>query len=163
MTCSSAEQQGAGHFENRLVLLAEGGLLLQIVQHGLLLRQAGVDVLGVDADLAAVAPADFAGERLERIDDGPQKRRLALAVVADDGRARAVIDFQVDVGGDLPLGIADRQVAAAQGGPLRGSTRGARILAVGSSPAISVNSRRSSCLLLDAPAWRCWPGLCSWR
>ena len=54
------EQQGAGHFENLLILLAEGGLLVKVVQNRLVLRQAGVDVLGVDADLAAIPPADFA-------------------------------------------------------------------------------------------------------
>ena len=139
-------------------------LYLQVVEHRLLLRQAGVDVLGVDADLAAVAPADFAGERLERIDDGPQERRLALAVVADDRRPRAVIDLQVDVGGDLPLGIADRQVAAAQGRALarldeRRADVGRRLVAgdLDQSPAV-----RAACSS-SGPAWRCWRGPCSWR
>ena len=95
--------------------MPEAACLLKIVQNGLVLRQAGVDVLGVDADLAAVAPADFPGQRLEGVHHRPEERRFALAVVADDGRPRAVIDLQLDVGGDLPLGVADRQIAAAQG------------------------------------------------
>ena len=86
---------------------------MQVFQNGLLLRQAGVDVLGVDADLAAVAPADFAGQRLERVHHRAQKRRLALAVIADDRRTGAVIDLQLDIGGDLPFGVADGQVPAA--------------------------------------------------
>ncbi len=73
-------------------------------------------MLGVDADLAAVAPANFPGQRLEGIHHRAEKRRFSLAVVADDGRARAVIDLQLDIGGDLPLGVADGQIAAAEGG-----------------------------------------------
>ena len=73
-------------------------------------------MLGVDADLAAVSPADFPGQRLEGVHHRPQERRFSLAVIADDGRTRAVIDFQLDIGGDLPLGVADRQVPAAQRG-----------------------------------------------
>ena len=121
-------------------------------------------MLGVDADLAAVAPADFAGQRLERIDHGPQERRLSLAVVADDGRPRAVIDLQVDVGGDLSFGIADRQIAAAQGRALarldaRGADPGGRLVAgdLGQFQAFELLALRA------APAWPCWPGPCSWR
>src|SRR5262249_3429358 len=36
-------------------------------------------------------------------------------VVTDDGGARAVIDLELDIVGDLPFGIADGEVAAAQG------------------------------------------------
>ena len=151
MTCLAAEQQRPGHVENLLVLRAGRRVVFQVVEHASAFRQAGVDVLGVDADLAAVAPADFAGQRLERVDDGTQKRRFALAVVADDRRPRAVIDFQFDVRGDLAFGIADRQIAAAQGRALCAARRSARgCCAVGSSLAISISSRRSSCLLFDA-------------
>src|SRR5207253_962261 len=99
----AAEEQRAGHFKNLLILLAEGGLLVKVAEHGLIVGQAGVDVLGVDADLAAVAPANVAGERIERIDDGPQERRLALAVVADHRGPGAVLDFEIDVGRDLSI------------------------------------------------------------
>ena len=73
-------------------------------------------MLGVNAELAAVAPADFARESRQRIDDGAQKRGFALAVVADDGGAHAVIDFQVDVVGHVAVGIADGQLPAAERG-----------------------------------------------
>ena len=115
---AAPEQERSGDVEDFLLLLAERGLAAEVLEDRLLLGQAGVDVLGVDADLAAVAPADLAGERLERIDDRPQERRLALAVVADDRRPRAVVDLQLDVRGDLPFRVADRQVAAAQGDAL---------------------------------------------
>ena len=121
-------------------------------------------MLGVDADLAAVAPADFAGQRLERIDHRPQKRGLALAVIADDRRPRAVIDFQVDVGGDLPFGVADRQVLAAQGRPLarldeRGANPRGRIVAgdLDQFQAFELFALRFRA------AWRCWPGPCCGR
>ena len=114
LTCAPRNSKAPATSRIFLILLAGGGLFLEIVENGLVLRQAGVDVLGVDADLAAVAPADFARQRLERIHHGPQERRFSLAVVADDGGPRAVIDLQLDVGGDLPFGIADRQIAAAQ-------------------------------------------------
>jgi len=109
-----AEQQGAGYFENLLIVLAESGLLVKVVQHGLALREAAVDVLGVDADLAAVAPAHVSRQRLEGVHDRAQESRFALAVIADDRGARAVIDLQLDVGGDLPFRVADGEVAAPQ-------------------------------------------------
>ncbi len=68
----AAEQQRAGQVENRLVLGARGGVVLQIIEHGLLLGQAGVDVLGINADLAAVAPA-----RLRRAAAGANRRPCA--------------------------------------------------------------------------------------
>ena len=55
-------------------------------------------------------PANFARQRFQRVDDRPQKGRLALAVVPDDGRPGAVLDLDADPRGDLPFGIADRQV-----------------------------------------------------
>src|SRR5262249_22939741 len=61
-----AEQEGARDFEDLLVLLAEDGLTAQILEHRLALRQAGVDVLSVDAYLAPMSPANFPGERLDR-------------------------------------------------------------------------------------------------
>ena len=123
----------------------------QVVEHRLLFGQAGVDVLGVDADLAAVAPADFAGQRLERIDHRPQERRLALAVVADDRRPRAVVDLQVDVGGDLRARDS-RSPGRGSAGP---GPCAARRAGRGCWPSArrrrsrSVSSR-SSCLLLRA-------------
>src|ERR1019366_2156222 len=80
----AAKEQSAGDFENLLVLFAKGGLLFEIAEDRLFLRQAGVDVLGVNPDLAAEAPADIARERLERIDHGAEKRGFTLAVIADD-------------------------------------------------------------------------------
>ena len=126
------------------------GVVFQIFQHCLLIGQARVHMLGVDADLAAVAPADFARQRLERIDDGPQKRGLALAIVAHDRRPRSHDRFRSRCrrrlrAPDKPIANSRQRTAA----PLRGSTSGARMLAVGSSPAISVISSRSSCLLFE--------------
>ncbi len=114
----AAKEQGPGDVEDRLDFSAGSGVVFQIVEDRLRLGQTGVDVLGIDADLTAIAPARFAGQRLERIDDRAQKRRLSLSIVSDDRRARAMFDFDVDAPGNLPLGIADRQVAAAQRRPL---------------------------------------------
>src|SRR5262249_44016327 len=66
-----------------------------------------------DADLATMSPAHLPIERLERIDEGAQERRLALTVVAQHRRPRAMLDLDLDIGGDLALGIADHEVAAA--------------------------------------------------
>ena len=121
-------------------------------------------MLGVDADLAAVAPADFAGQRLEGVHHGAQERRFSLAVVADDGRPRAVIDFQLDVGGDLPLGVADRQIAAAERGAF------ARLDARRADPGgrlVAGDLRQFQAFELLALGFRQrgggWPGPCSWR
>ena len=127
-------------------------------------RQAGVNVLGVDADLAAVAPADFAGQRLERVDDRAQKRRLALAVVSDDRRPRAVVDFEIDAAGDLRVrdsrspgrGSAGPAPCAARR-PERGCWPSVRRRRSRSAPAV-----RAACSS-SGLAWRCWPGPCSWR
>src|SRR5262245_59009633 len=80
----AAKEQGAGHFENLLILLAAGGLAVEILKNSPILRQTGVDMLGVDADLTTVAPADFASQGLERVDQGAEEGGFALAVVADD-------------------------------------------------------------------------------
>ena len=161
----AAEEQRAGQVENLLRLRARRRVVFQIVEHRLLSRQAGVDVLGIDADLAAVAPADFAGQRLQRIDDGAQERRLALAVVADDRRPPAVIDFQVDI--VRRLRARDSQSSSPRqrrAGPFRGSTMrradvGRRLVAgdLDQFPAV-----RAACSC-DRAAWPCWPGPCSWR
>ena len=42
---------------------------------------------------------------------------FSLAVIPHDGRPRAVVDFQVDVIGDLPVLVSHRQIAAADRGP----------------------------------------------
>src|SRR5262249_28180798 len=109
-----AKQQGAGGFEDLLIFLAENRLLMEVFQNGFVLRQAGVDMLGVNADLAAVAPADIARQRLERVHHRAEECRFALAVIADDSRPRAVVDLQVDVGGDLPFWITDCQIETTQ-------------------------------------------------
>ena len=145
----AAEEQRAGQIENCLRLRAAGRVVFQIIQHGLLLGQARVDMLGIDADLATVSPTNFASQRRERVDEAPQERRLALAIVADDRRPRAVVDVEIDFAGDLPLGIADRQFAAAQGRSFarldnRRADSGGQFIA-----AISANSSRSSCVCFD--------------
>jgi hypothetical protein len=100
------EQESASDLKNLLVLLAKGGLTPQVFEDRPPLREAGIDVLGVDADVAAVAPADVPRQRLERLHHRPQECRLPLAVVADNGRPRAVVDLQANVGGDLAVGIS---------------------------------------------------------
>ena len=67
------------------------------------LRQAGVDVLRVDAHGAAVAPARLAGQRRQRADHRAQERRLALAVVAHHRGTRAVVDLQPDARGEVGI------------------------------------------------------------
>ena len=52
----AAEQQAAGDVLDLLRLRARRGLVFEVVQHRLVFGQRRVDVLGVDADLAAVAP-----------------------------------------------------------------------------------------------------------
>ena len=98
-------------------------------------------MLGVDADLAAIAPADLAGQGRQRLDDRAQKRGLALSVVAHHGRARAVFDFDVDVAGHLVLGIADGQIDAAQ----RRTLARLDLRADGCGPSPRRRPRRSAC------------------
>ena len=62
------EQHGTGNFENLLILLTLGSLPLEVTEHRFALREAGVNVLSIDADLATKAPADFPGQRLEGVD-----------------------------------------------------------------------------------------------
>ena len=114
----AAKQHRTGHVEDPLRLRADGRLPFEVAEHRVTLGQARVDVLGVDADLAAVAPLHVARPRGKGIDERPQKRRLALAVVSHDGGPRAVDDFDVDPGGDDAAGIADREVTAADRRPL---------------------------------------------
>src|SRR6185369_6966310 len=73
-------------------------------------------MLGVNTDLATMAPANLAGAWRQRIDHGAEECSLSLTIVSDDGRPPAVIDLQVDIGGDFALGVADRQTSAAQSG-----------------------------------------------
>ena len=72
-------------------------------------------MLRVNSEFAAVAPAHFARQGRQRIDQRPQKRRLCL----DRCRRRlprgAMFDFQVNLGGHLPLRVTDRQIEAPHG------------------------------------------------
>src|SRR6056297_463400 len=54
------------------------------------------------------------------MDKGSQHGRFALAVVADDRRPLAVLDFELDFFGDDVTGVTDRQVFATDGGALAG-------------------------------------------
>ena len=61
----SPEQEGAGDVENLLNLLAWGRVPMEIVLDRLLFGKTGVNVLSVDANVTAEAPADFTRKRLE--------------------------------------------------------------------------------------------------
>ena len=145
-----AKQQRRRPVQDLLRLCPAGGRVFQVLVHRLILRQAGINVLGIDPDAATVAPANFAGERWERIDDRSKKRRFTLAVVSHHRRPRAVLDFDPDPGGDLPFGIANRQVDAREA-PIHAAVRpgAARMLTVGSSAAISMVSSFRSCFSFD--------------
>src|SRR5262249_3454109 len=104
---SAAEEKRAGDLQDLLIVLAASRLAMEVVEDGLVLGKARVDVLGIDADLATMAPAKVARQRLQRVDDRPQERRLPLAVVADDRGPGAVVDLELDVFRDLPIRIAD--------------------------------------------------------
>ncbi len=124
--------------------------VFQVFEHRFCFGQARVDVLGIDADLAAVAPTDFARERLRATRRSNAGTWFFPGRCRRRSRPRAVFDFQVDAAGDA--GARDnRSPARGNAGPAlcAARPRGARILAVGSSLAISVTSRRSSCLLFD--------------
>ena len=58
-----------------------------------MLRQTGVDVLGINTDFAAEAPADTTSQRFERTNQRSQQSRFPLAIIADDCRPGAVFDF----------------------------------------------------------------------
>ena len=59
------EEHRAGQVENLLLLRARAGGPLQVGEHGVVRWQAHVHVLGVDTELAAVAPFRLACERRE--------------------------------------------------------------------------------------------------
>jgi len=63
-----------------------------------------------------MAPADVAGLGLEAAGDGAEEGGLALAVVAEHGDVLAALDLDVDAAGHGLLGVADAEVAEAQGG-----------------------------------------------
>ena len=75
-------------------------------------------MLGIDPDLTPMAPIARTAKRGKRIDNGPEERRLALAVVSHHHRAIAVFHFQVNRIGNHLLAVANCQVAATQGRPL---------------------------------------------
>ncbi len=56
-TCSPRNSRAPAEIENELRSSRRAGAMFKIFQHGFFLRQAGVNVLGVNSDLAAVAPA----------------------------------------------------------------------------------------------------------
>ena len=114
----AAEEHRPGEIEDSLRLRADRRRPLQVRQHRVVFVEARVDVLGVDAEFAAMAPLHLAGQWHERPHERPQKRRLALAVVADNGGPRAVHDLDVDRLRYLPIGIADRQPPAPHRRPL---------------------------------------------
>ena len=85
--------------------------------------EAGVNVLERRRRPEAMSPAEFAGQRGERLDDRAQEGRFALPVVADDRRSRPVVDFEVDVLGDDAVGVSDGQIASRGGRSLWGRLR----------------------------------------
>ena len=111
----ASEQQATSDIFHLLDRSAGGGLVVQVVVDRLLFGQRGVNVLGVDTDLAAKAPFQLAIERFDRVADRSQEGRFALAVVADDADAGAVVDFELDLRGDFVVGVTDRQLLGPQG------------------------------------------------
>ena len=128
-----AEQQRSQLCQDLLIGCSGVGLVFEVFEYGLILRQTGVDMLCVRADLASVTPTHFAFARCERTDECPQQSRLSLAVITDDGGSCAMLDLQHNPRGDIMVRIADRQVDAANGWPLtrlddRGSDAGGGVI-----------------------------------
>jgi len=61
----TTEQKRTREVENLLVLLPSCGVFVEVFQYCLFLGKTGVDVLGIDADVAAITPADFPLKRLQ--------------------------------------------------------------------------------------------------
>ena len=74
-------------------------------------------LLGVVADLQAVAGDDASGVRGFHAGQQTQKRGLARAVQAEDDDARAAVDRQVQPGEDLQGPVALRQTSGGQRRP----------------------------------------------
>ena len=64
----AAKEHRAGQIEDLLLLGANIRGAFEIVEHRLFFIDARIDVLGINADLAAVAPLHLAGKRRKRID-----------------------------------------------------------------------------------------------
>ena len=67
----AAEEHGAGEVEDLLLFRTDHRRAFEVAENGVGFGQARVDMLGVDSDLAAVAPLHLPFDRLERIDDRP--------------------------------------------------------------------------------------------
>ena len=91
-----------------------------MLEHRLVFGDAGVHMLGIRADLAAVPPLHVARDGLQRADERSQEGRLALAVVAHDRGPRPVDDLQIDAAGDGVVGIAHAEIAAPHRRPSAG-------------------------------------------
>ena len=111
MAASKQQRSRAG--ETILSRRAGLGLILKVFEHCLIRWQICVDVLRVDANFAAVAPLGLTGDRLQRIDECPQERRLALTVVSHDGCSVSVFNLQFDAGRHRLTVVTNRQVHAA--------------------------------------------------
>ena len=81
------EEQGAGHAQDFLGLGPFCCAGFQVLENSLLFRKTCINVLGVDPDLATVAPTDFPFDRFQGIDNRAQEGRFSLPVVPHDRRS----------------------------------------------------------------------------
>ena len=110
----TTKQHGTGGVENHLILRPRDGFVFQVFEDCFVFRKAGVHVLGVGSEFAAVTPFDFPGHRRQGVHERSKQGRFALAVIPDDGSTRPVVDFQADVRGDGFVGVSDRKAACSQ-------------------------------------------------
>ena len=119
--CGLAEEHRGCEIEDLLMLGRRRCCPLEVLKHRLPLIEAGVDVLSVGAHLTAMAPLHVASEWIERSHKRAEEGRFSLAVVAHDRGAAAVHDLKRHLAGHGVVGIADRQVAAADSSAATGS------------------------------------------
>jgi hypothetical protein len=95
-------------------------MVLQVIDHGLLLGQGRVDMLRVDPHLASVTPPDLSLERFERTAESPQKGGLALAIIANNTNPPAMLHFDLNIACHFEGRITDREPVGAKGRSLAG-------------------------------------------
>ena len=84
-------------------------LLLEVLEDRLLVVEGTVNVLGVVGAAEAVPPAKRTSKPRQLTRYRPQKGRLALAVVPEDGDVITPFDLEVNVLRNDPVGIAHLQ------------------------------------------------------
>ena len=91
--------------------------LLEVLEDVVFRLERAVDVLGVVRELEVAGPREAPLARREVPGERAHQRRLPLAVVAEDRDPLPPLDVEVDVAGDLLLGIADGEAVAVQRRP----------------------------------------------